>query len=130
MSAFKRRHEFALPDIDPAIALIQAARLDIERHFLLRGSVIDKLLGRAERTAAIAALFGRFRTLIKWILRRQGGRPELENLSRLSPRTEMPLPLVTTAGVAAAADPLVAGSGPPILSAAGAAPARPFSEAR
>jgi hypothetical protein len=60
----------ALPDIDPSIALAQAARHDVERKLLTHRQAVDQAVdqliepSKNERVAFIAALRRRFAALL------------------------------------------------------------------
>ena len=64
---FKNRCQVALPDVDPSIALVQAARQDFAREFLAHRHKVDQLIehGKSERAGFIEALRRRFAELLK-----------------------------------------------------------------
>jgi hypothetical protein len=64
-----------LPDLDPSIALAQAARQDFAREVLPYRLTAEQLIKRArmERAAYIAALLQRFAALLKSIFRASAG---------------------------------------------------------
>ena len=58
MTAFINRCQVALPDLDPSIALAQAARYDLEREFIAHRLALGQLIehGKKERAGFIEAL--------------------------------------------------------------------------
>jgi len=44
MTVFKNRCQVALPDLDPSIALAQAARQDFERQFIAHHPAVGQLI--------------------------------------------------------------------------------------
>jgi hypothetical protein len=69
MTASKDGCYLALPDLDPSIALAQAARQDFEREFLAHRHTFDQLIEVGKNEHAIAALLRRFAVLVKSIFR-------------------------------------------------------------
>ena len=67
MTAFKNKSQLALPDVDPSIALAQAARQDLDREFLAQGHAADPLIerGKSKHTIFLAELPRRFVALLK-----------------------------------------------------------------
>ena len=62
MTAFKNRSQLALPDVDPSIALAQAARQGLDLEFLAQRHAADPLTkqGKSKYTIFLAKLRRRF----------------------------------------------------------------------
>lgn len=75
MTAYKDRCHLALPDIDPSIALAQAARQDFAHKFLADRHAVDQLIpsGKRYRAGFTAALQGCFAALLKSTFRTSSG---------------------------------------------------------
>jgi hypothetical protein len=75
MTASKDSCHLALPDLDPSIALAQAARQDFEREFFAHRPTVDQLIerGKNERAAFIAALLRSSSDLLKSTFRASAG---------------------------------------------------------
>jgi len=67
MTAFKNRSQLALPDVDPSIALAQAARQGLDLEFLAQRHAADPLTeqGKSKYTIFLAQLLRRFAALLK-----------------------------------------------------------------
>jgi len=66
MTAFKNGSQLALPDVDPSIALAQAARQDFTQKFLADRHPVDQLTAPDKKECAgfAAALQGWFAVLL------------------------------------------------------------------
>jgi len=75
MTALEDRCHLALPDVDPSIALAQAARQDFAREFSTHRHAVDQLIepGKSERPRLIAALRRCFAALLKSTFRTSAG---------------------------------------------------------
>jgi len=75
MNVFKNRSQVALPDIDPSIALAQAARQDLDREFLAQRHAVNPPIerGKSKYTVFLAQLLRRFAALLKSTFRPSAG---------------------------------------------------------
>jgi len=71
MSTSKDRSRLVLPDVDPSVALAEAARRDMERESLARRPSVQQLMEQAKRERAefMAAGGRRFAARLKSLLR-------------------------------------------------------------
>jgi len=67
MTPSKARCQVSLPDLDPSIALAQAACQDLEREFIAYRPAVDQLIehGKKNRARFIEVLRRRFAELLK-----------------------------------------------------------------
>jgi len=67
MTPFKAKYQVPLPDLDPSIALAQAACQDLAREFIAYRPAVDQLIehGKKKRARFIEALRRRFAELLK-----------------------------------------------------------------
>ena len=67
MTPSKARCQVSLPDLDPSIALAQAACQDLEREFIAHRPALDQLIehGKKERARFTEALRRHFAKLLK-----------------------------------------------------------------